>query len=91
MAGHHDAIGARDLARVRGEADLDAERDERRRFVERALDGAQVPDPEVEEGDAEDGRAQRMPLVLGTPVTRGSIRTACARAFAKALNEISTM
>src|SRR5262249_6297575 len=53
--------------------------------AERLQHAAQVADPVVDDGD------HSLPLVLGTPATRGSSATAILRARAVALNSVSAM
>src|SRR4029453_17098533 len=57
--------------------------------LQRLLDRAQVSHPVVEDGDA--GHSGSVPWVEGTPLSSGSIETACRSAPANALKLASIM
>ena len=85
-AGQEQAVGALELRRLPG--------DERVRTdaLQRLFDRAAVTHAVIDYGDAGPyAHAVRVPLVLGTPVSVGSIATACRSALASALNAASIM
>ena len=88
LTGDHQLVGARQ--------DVGVGADDRLRpdAGERLLDAAEVAAAEIGDDDLASSRAAHavsVPLVDGTPTTRGSIRTAAEVARANALNSASIM
>ena len=85
LARHHQLVGARDHLRVGAHDHVGADRGER------LGDAAQVPAPKVGDRDPRCAHFVSVPLVDGTPTTRGSSRAAIEAARAKALKSASIM
>ena len=81
---------SRPSASMRG-VEVPGQGDRRPGPLDGANGGAQVPRAVVEDDDARRVSGQSAPLVVGTPVSRGSIATASRNARANALNCVSTM